>query len=101
MISQEDVTHFWIVMSAMAGTITALAQSHYKEMTWKEIALALFSGFGFAVFFMPAVAIRMGVTPDDIRSTNAIVYLGGTGWNIFIPLAISWVRRRSPGKDES
>lgn len=79
-------------MSALAGAVTALAQMTYKEMTWVDIALTLFSGFGFAVFFMPSVAQWMGVDENNIRTTNAIVYIGGTGWNILMPFAIQKVK---------
>lgn len=93
MIEQHDIKHIWLVMSAMAGAITALAQMRYKEMSWSDIGFTLFSGFGFAVFFMPWVAVKIGVSPDDIRATNAVVYIGGTGWNILMPLAISKARQ--------
>lgn len=99
MIEQQDFRHIWLVMSAMAGTITALAQMKYREMTWADIGFTLFSGFGFAVFFMPWVAIKMGVDPTDIRATNAVVYIGGTGWNILMPFAIAKVRHFLGGKD--
>jgi len=100
-IEQTDFRHVWLVMSAMAGAITALAQTRYKVMTWADIGFTLFSGFGFAVFFMPWVAVKMGVSPDDIRATNAIVYIGGTGWNILMPFAIAKVRQFLGGKDEA
>lgn len=100
MIEQNDLRHMWLVMSALAGAITALAQMPYKNMTWADIGFTLFSGFGFAVFFMPWVAVKMGVSPDDIRATNAVVYIGGTGWNILMPLAISKARQfLGAGKD--
>ena len=88
MINDSDMRHVWMVMSALAGAVTALAQMTYKEMTWVQIALTLFSGFGFAVFFMPSVAQWMGIDEANIRATNAIVYIGGTGWNILLPFAI-------------
>ena len=103
MIDQSDMTHGWLVLSAMAAAITALAQMRYKEMTWADIGFALFSGFGFAVFFMPWVAIKMGIAPSDIRATNAIVYIGGTGWNILMPFAIMKLRQAFPmsGEDKA
>lgn len=103
MIDGYDLKHAWLVMSAIAATVTSLAQMRYKEMTWADIGFALFSGFGFAVFFMPYVAVKMGISPDDIRATNAIVYIGGTGWNILMPFAILKLRQAFPigGEDKS
>lgn len=100
MIEQQDLRHVWFVMSALAGSVTALAQMKYKEMTWVDIAFTLFTGFGFAVFFMPWVAhsiIRISET--DERATNAMIYIGGTGWNILLPLAIQKVKGLLGGKD--
>ena len=101
MIEQQDMRHVWLVMSAMAGAITALAQMKYKEMTWADIGFTLFSGFGFAVFFMPWAASKFGILPDDIRGTNAVVYIGGTGWNILMPFAIQKAKSFFGGKDEA
>lgn len=90
MIEREEI---WFVMSAIAGTITALAQMKYKQMTWSDIGLTLFSGFGFAVFFMPLVAHRwLGIAEHDTQATNAMVYIGGTGWNILLPFAIQRIK---------
>jgi hypothetical protein len=87
-MNDADMRHVWMIMSAMAAAVTALAQMAYKEMTPIQVALTLFSGFAFAIFFMPAIAQWMGVAEDNIRLNNAIIYIGGTGWNILLPFAI-------------
>jgi hypothetical protein len=98
-INDSDMRHLWMFMSAIAGAVTALAQMTYKEMTWVQISLMLFSGFGFAVFFMPLIAQSVGIEETNIRATNAIVYIGGTGWNILLPFAIQKAKSLFGGKD--
>ena len=95
MIERDDV---WLIMSAIGGTLTALGQVKYKEMTWADIAFTLISGMAFAVFFMKAVAEHFTNNSDFVA---AAVYIGGAGWNILLPAAILRVRRVVEEKEAS
>jgi hypothetical protein len=99
-INDVDMRHVWMFMSALAGTVTALAQMSYKEMSWADIFLTLFSGFGFAVFFMPLVAQWIGIDDTNQTAKNAIIYIGGTGWNILLPLAIQKAKASFGGRTQ-
>jgi len=89
MIEQHDLKHVWIAMSALAGSITALANMKYKEMSWTDIMLTVFVGFAFAVIFVPyAASDWIGIDENNLRGICASVYIGGTAWNSLMPLVI-------------
>ncbi len=87
MIERDDI---WLVMAALGGTITALGQTKYKDMTWSEIAFSLLSGLAFAVFAVKPAAEHFTDNSDVVA---AMVYLGGAGWNILLPAAIMRLKR--------
>lgn len=87
MIERDDI---WLVMAALGGTITALGQTKYRDMTWTDIAFTLLSGMAFAVFAVKPLAQHFTNSPDVVA---AIVYLGGAGWNILLPAAILRLKR--------
>ncbi len=94
MIEHISIRDVWVAMSALAGSITALAGMKYQAMTWTERLLTIFVGFAFAVIFVPWVAVDiMKMKSDNIRGICAMVYIGGTAWNTLIPLAIKKVKR--------
>lgn len=102
MIEQNDLRHVWIVMSALAGSITALAHMKYREMSWSEIFMTVFVGFAFAVIFVPYVASSwLKIAEGDLRAINAVVYIGGTAWNSLMPLAIRKIRQMIGGEDKA
>lgn len=102
MIEHNDYRILYIVMSAIAGSVTALSFMKYKEMSWREIALTLFVGFAFAVIFVPWVAadwLKVDVT--NLRTICAVVYLGGTAWNGLMPVVIKRFKNALGGTEES
>lgn len=102
MIEQQDLKHVWIAMSALAGSITALANMKYKEMSWVDIILTIFVGFAFAVIFVPwAASDWMGIAEDNLRGICAIVYIGGTAWNSLMPLAIRKIKQMIGGEEKA
>ncbi len=89
MIEHNDYRILYIVMSAIAGSVTALSFMKYKEMSWGEIVLTLFVGFAFAVILVPWVAADwLKIDVSNLRTICAVVYLGGTAWNGLMPLVI-------------
>lgn len=93
MIERDDI---WLIMSALGGTMTALGQVKYKEMSWSEIAFTLISGVAFAVFFVKAIAEHFTANADFVA---AAVYLGGAGWNSLLPAAILRLKRAFAEKE--
>lgn len=87
MIERDDI---WLIMSALGGTMTALGQVKYRDMSWADIFLTLMSGVAFAVFFVKALAEHFTTNADVVA---AMVYLGGAGWNILLPAAILRAKR--------
>lgn len=89
-------------MSALAGSITALANMKYKEMSWTDIMLTVFVGFAFAVIFVPwAASDWLHINQDNLRAICAIVYIGGTAWNSLMPLAIRKIKQIIGGEDKA
>jgi hypothetical protein len=83
----------YIVMAAVAGSITSLAMLNWKDMSWTEILLTLFVGSSFAVFCVPWLAgdwLRIDIT--DLRAICGVTYFGATGANVFVPLLIRKVK---------
>lgn len=87
MIERDDI---WLVMAALGGTITALGQTKYRDMSWTDIAFTLLSGLAFAVFAVRPMARNFFHSEDAVA---AMVYLGGAGWNILLPAAILRLKR--------
>lgn len=89
MIEPIDIKHVWFAMSAVAGSVSALAAMKYKEMSWPDIFFTLFVGIAFAVNVMPWVATDIfKIAKDNQDARNAMVYMGGTGWNVLMPLVL-------------
>lgn len=84
----------YIAMAALAGAITALAFTRWRELTRAEIVLTLVAGFSFAVFVTPWVAESfLGINSNNIRAVAALTYIFGSGSNILLPMLIRWVGR--------
>lgn len=93
MIERDDI---WLIMSALGGTMTALGQAKYRDMTWMDIGFTLVSGIAFAIFFIKAIAEHFTGNADVVA---ALVYLGGAGWNILLPAAIIRLKRAFAEKE--
>lgn len=84
----------YVAMAAMAGAITALAFTRWRELTRAEIAMTLVAGFSFAVFVTPWVAQAfLGIDDSNVRGIAALTYIFGSGSNILLPMLIRWVGR--------
>lgn len=89
MIEHNDYRVMYIIMSAIAGSVTALSFMKYKQMTWVDIAITLFVGFAFAVIAVPYIAASwLKIDIADLRAICFVVYTGGTAWNVLIPVII-------------
>lgn len=84
----------YVGMAAMAGAITALAFTRWRELTRGEILLTLAAGFSFAVFVTPWVAEQfLGIDGSNVRAIAALTYIFGSGSNILLPILIKWTGR--------
>ncbi len=93
------VRHGYLLMAAVAGSITALSFKQWKTMTGVEIALTLFVGASFAIFVTPLMAEWMAI--DSPRGVAALTYISASGSNVLIPVAIKWLKRVfGPEKEE-
>jgi hypothetical protein len=92
----------YIVMAALAGAITALAFTRWKELSRAEIILTLVAGFSFAVFVTPWVAHQFfGVDDRNLRAIAALTYIFGSGWNIVLPKVIRWTGQQFGETEET
>lgn len=88
----------YVMMAAVAGAVTALAFSKWRDLTRGEIILTLLAGFSFAVFVTPWVAQQfLGLDDDNVRGIAALTYIFGSGSNILLPVVIRWTGRAFGG----
>jgi hypothetical protein len=84
----------YVLMAAIAGSVTALSFLRWREMTWGEICLTLFVGFSFAIFVTPWIAhIAFGLNAADVRTIAGLTYVSASGSNILLPLLIRRLKR--------
>jgi hypothetical protein len=87
-------------MAAVAGAITALSFMKWREMSWPEVMLTIFVGAAFALFAVPWIAADWaGMDLENLRAICGVTYLGATGSNILIPVAIRRFRAAVGGED--
>lgn len=88
----------YIVIAAVAGSITSLAFMNWQKMGWAERGLTVFVGASFAIFAVPWLWIDVigmrGANVDDLRYACGLSYAGGTCANAFIPLLIKLGKRK-------
>lgn len=95
------VQHVYVLMAAIAGSVTALSLMRWKEMSTGEIALTLFVGASFAIFFTPWAAHELfGLKDSNVRTIAGLTYIAASGSNILIPKAIKWFGRNSGIEEE-
>ena len=93
-VNEHYAVRLYIAAAALAGSITSLSFMRYKTMSWGEIGLTVFVGFSFAVFAVPWMAADMlGADVDSTRTICGFTYLGATGANTLIPLAIRRLKK--------
>lgn len=94
MIDQQD--HASIAyqgLAAVAGSITALSMLKWREMSWPEVFMTMFVGTSFSIFAVPWLAADLaGIDMGSLRVVCGITYIGATGANILIPMAIRRAR---------
>ncbi len=89
----DHARYFYVGMASVAGAITALSMLPWKRMSWSEILLTIFVGTTFSVFAVPWMAADLaGMNIDNLRVICGITYMGATGANILIPVAIRRLR---------
>lgn len=87
-------------MAAVAGAITALSFMKWREMSWPEVTMTVFVGAAFSLFAVPWLAADVaGMDIENLRAICGITYLGATGSNILIPIAIRRLRGLVGGED--
>lgn len=92
MINNIALKVAYTAMAAIAGAVTSLSLTKWKEMTTPEIVMALFVGASFAVFFTPwFLHSIIRVDEGDVRTISFITYISASGSNILIPIAIKYV----------
>lgn len=80
----ETEKFLYSLISCVAGAITSLSFRSYKEMSFWEVAMALFVAASFAFFVGPLVLSKV----EDPRTAGAGLYLLATGSNVLIPKAV-------------
>lgn len=84
----------YIGMAAIAGAVTALALTQWKDLTRTEIAMTFVVGFSFAIFVTPWLASAVfGIDSSNVRAVAGLTYIFGSGSNILLPVIIRWVGR--------
>lgn len=85
------VRHGYLLMAAIAGSVTALSFKQWKSMSYGEIWLTLFVGASFAIFVAPLLAEWLAI--GSPRGVAALTYISASGSNVLIPVAIKWLKR--------
>jgi len=84
----------YVVAAALAGAITALGASRWREMTRVEVGITLLTGFAFAIFVTPWIAHEwMSIPETNVRAIAGLTYVFGSASNILLPLIIRKVRK--------
>jgi hypothetical protein len=92
--SNPIVRLIYAAMAAFAGSVTALAFTRWKEMSRGEVALAVFTGFSFAMFVTPWIAHAiMGIPETDGRAISGLTYVFAAGSNALLPTLIHKLNR--------
>jgi hypothetical protein len=92
--NDPHVRMWWIFLASLAGGITALAFMKWQTMSNKEIALTVFVGTTFSLFFVPWVATAIFKMPEtELRGIAACCYIGAAGAITFLPSIFDRVRR--------
>lgn len=93
---EKWLQHVYVIMAALAGSVTALAFMQWKKLTAAEIALTLFVGASFAIFVTPWVAHEFfGLESANVRTIAGLSYVTASGSNTLIPMMIRWFSRAS------
>jgi hypothetical protein len=95
------IRNIYLALTALCGSITALAYMRYKEMGWGEISLNLFIGLAFAFFVAPwAGHTILRINETDARALCMVTYVFAAGWPLILPRIINWGKGLVPEKDQ-
>lgn len=83
----------YLGLAAAAGSIVALYSMEWKRMHPGEIGFTLLVGFLVAIFAVPYLAELVGLTMTNPRTACGVTFIGGTAWNVLMPLAINKAKR--------
>lgn len=102
MITDPDsgTARIYLLMAAVAGSVSSLSMRKYREMSAVEIAISLFVGATFAIFVTPLILGPTVGADVETQKVAGITYVMATGWNILMPFAISRVKALWPGDDK-
>lgn len=93
--------NFYFAITALFGSITALAYLRWKEMSRVEIALNVVIGLSFSFVVGPWAGHQwFRIAEADARGLCMITYAFAVGWPLIIPRVINWIKKVIPGQDE-
>lgn len=93
--------NFYFAITALFGSITALAYLKWKDMSRAEIILNVVIGLSFAFVVGPWVGQSwFKISETDARGLCMVTYAFAAGWPLIIPRVISWAKKVIPGQDE-
>lgn len=95
--------YVYIVTAAIGGAIVSLSLVKWQEMPGRDRLMTIFVGVMFSIFGVPwLVGDVMGVDIQPLRVACGITFFGAIGAPTFIPLILSYIRRKTgleePGK---
>lgn len=98
---ENDFLKFlYVGLAAIAGAVTALSFTKWRELTRMEIGLTLFVGFSFAIFVTPWLAhVAFGLDTSDPKAIAGLTYAFASGSNSILPVIIRKIHRSFTGED--
>lgn len=92
----------YLIMAALSGAITSLSLTNFKTRTRGEIALTVFVGTAFAMFFVPWFTLDvLKINNDNLRTACGLTYLGGTVANALLPAIVKKIRTKFSLEDDA
>ncbi len=102
-MSPDDpiLRNVYFAVTALCGSITALAYMKWREMPRTEIALNLFIGLVFAFIVAPwAGHAILRINETDARALCMVTYVFAAGWPLILPRMINWGKKAIPNVPE-
>lgn len=95
--SHPLIVWLWMLLATLGGAATSISFRPYKEMTWKEIALAFVVSSTFSLFVGSLVAelvarYLFGPGPINLRVFGAVMWFMAAAAHFLIPVAITRAR---------
>lgn len=97
----DPLRNLYFALTALCGSITALAYMEWKRMGWIERTLNLFIGLAFAFIVAPwAAHALLRIDEGDARAICMVTYIFSAGWPLILPRMINWGKRAIPAATE-